>query len=114
MAWTYDITNDIGKIRLLISDNDIVPVTDANFTDEELQIFLTMGGSVNLGAAIALEAWAGSLSGSADSERIGDYSYTKKQVQNKLDLAKRLRETEASAPASDWAEFDLVNYGEGV
>jgi hypothetical protein len=104
MAITYDITTDVGKIRLLISDTSL---TEAHFSDEELQVFLTMGGSVNLGAAIALESWAANLSESMSSESIGDYSYSKKSVSNKLELAKTLRENEGNAPVMSWAEMDL-------
>ncbi len=70
MAYTYDITTDIGKVRLLIGDTDVTPTTDAQFNDEELQIFLDLGGSVFMGAAKALEAWAGRLSGDLLSEHI--------------------------------------------
>jgi len=113
MTWTYDITNDIGKIRLMISDNDIVPVTDAHFSDEELQAFLTMAGNdINLAAAYALQSWAGFLSGVADSERIGDYSYSKKQVANLLALAQVYIVASGSGPVVDWAEMDLAAIGE--
>ena len=33
MAYTYDITTDVGKVRLITGDKDI---TDAAFTDEEI------------------------------------------------------------------------------
>lgn len=108
MAHTYDLATDIGKVRLLIGDNDIVPVTDAHFTDEELQTFLMLAGSVNLAAAMALESWAATLSEAEDSERIGDYSYSQKSVQNKLDLAKRLRDNEGGTPAVAIAAFNFT------
>jgi hypothetical protein len=112
MTATYDLTTDIGKIRLLIGDKDVTPATDAHFSDEELQVFLTDEGSVNLAAAAALEAWAADLSENATNETIGDYSYSKKSVANKLDLAQKLRDKEANTPAFDWSEMDLTNYGE--
>jgi len=111
MAATYDLTTSIGKVRLLISDTD---VTDAQFTDEEITEFLTMASnSVNLAAALALEAWAASLTGSAESEKIGDYSYTKKQASNKLALAEQYRKAEAETPVLEWAEIDLTR-GSGI
>ena len=110
MTWTYDLTNDIGKVRLLISDTDIAPVTDAHFSDEEIQVFLTMeGDSVNLAAADALEAWAAIYSANVDSESIGDYSYTQKVVDNMLSIAQRLRENESTTPVLDWAGFNLTD-----
>ena len=108
MTWSYDITNDIGKVRLLISDTNIVPVTNAHFSDEELQYFLTDQGTVGLAAAMALEAWAASFSANVDSEKIGDYSYTQSIVTKMLDLAARLRATAADVPAMAWAEINVV------
>lgn len=111
MTATYDLTDNIGKVRLLIGDTDVTPASDAHFTDEEISAFLTMADdSVNIAAAIALEAWASTLSSNAESERIGDYSYSKKEASNKLTLAERLRNNEANTPASDWSEMDLVNF----
>lgn len=110
MEDTYNLTNDIGKVRLLIGDTDIA---DTQFSDEEITAFLTMGGSVNIAAALALESWAATLTDSALSEKIGDYAYSKKAAANKLDLAARLRGNEATIPVSDWAEMDLT-CGSGI
>jgi hypothetical protein len=105
MTVTYDLTTDIGKIRLIIGDKIIAtPV----FTDEELQVFLTTEGSVNLGSAAALEAWAASYGANADNERIGDYSYSQNIIKNLLDLAARLRGTAAGIPAMDIASMNLT------
>ena len=113
MTWTYDLTTLIGQVRLLIADTDIVPVTDAHFSDEEIQVFLTMAGSdTYLAAALALQSWAGFLSGAVDSERIGDYSYSKKQVANMLALAQAYMTASGAGPEVTWAEFDLNAIGE--
>ncbi|MFA5558617.1 MAG: DUF3199 family protein [Methanofastidiosum sp.] len=94
--------SDIEKIRLLISD------TEGHFTDEQLSVFLEMAGSVKLAAAYALEAWAASLTDSYVREDIGDYSYTKREANSKLELAKRYREDEAAEPYSAWTVFGGV------
>ena len=108
MAHTYDLTTNIGKVRLLIGDTDITPTTDAQFSDEEIQVFLTMsGGSLLIAAAYALESWASALTGSLTSERIGDYAYTKKEAETKRDLAKEYKLQEAENPYLTWAEMDL-------
>jgi hypothetical protein len=107
MTISYDLATDIGKIRLIIQDT-----AGAKFSDEELQIFLDLEGSVNLASAAALESWAAYLSEYADSEHIGDYSYSKKLVSNKLDLATRLRENDANAPSLDWAEMNFTDIDE--
>lgn len=111
MADTYVLTTNIGKVRLLIGDTD---TSDTQFSDDEITAFLTMASnSVNIAAALALESWAATLTDSAESEKIGDYAYTKKQATNKLALAARLRENEAEVPLSTWAEMDLT-CGSGI
>lgn len=106
MACNYDITTNRGKVRLLISDTALV---DCHFEDTEIDAFLTMASdSINLAAAMALEAWAASLTESAESEKIGDYAYTKKQVAGKLALAEQYRKAEAETPCLTWAEMDLL------
>jgi len=109
MAATYDITTNVGKVRLLIGDTDVFPETDATFTDAELTYFLTEhSDSINLAAADALEAWAAKYAANASTEKIGDYSYAQKTAENMLKLAQTLREKEAGAPALAWGEMDLT------
>lgn len=55
MSYSYDLSTDIGKIRLAIPDNI---QADAVFTDEELQVFLDVEGSWRSAAALALETMA--------------------------------------------------------
>ena len=106
MACTYDLTTNLGKVRLLINDTDVV---DCHFSDDEIDVFLVMAStSVLVAAAIALEAWAASLAENLESEKIGDYSYTKKQAANKLALASRYRATDESTPYMTWASMDLT------
>lgn len=108
-TWTYDLTTNVGKLRLMIGDTDIVPTTDAQFTDEELTYFLTAnGGNLNLAAAAALEAWIGKLSREPTAEKIGDYSYTKKAIENMNKLRGELLEKESMSPVFEWSEWDLT------
>jgi len=113
MSFTYDLTTDIGKVRLLIQDTAI---KTAQFSDAEITAFLTMASDVVKVAAIAaLYSWAAALSDATTSEKIGDYSYTKKAVANKLTLAAQYQ-TELDAadesPVLDWAEMDLTGEDE--
>lgn len=56
MAFTYDLSTDVGKVRLLIMDNQS---TGYLFEDAELSAFLTFESSnVKRGAALALETMA--------------------------------------------------------
>lgn len=55
MPTTYDLTTDVGKVRLRINDRD---VANATFTDEEIQSFLDQEGSVLAASMAALRAMA--------------------------------------------------------
>jgi hypothetical protein len=65
MAYTYDLSSDIGKVRLLIPDNKGAAVPPAEqpayyvFEDEEITTFLDMeSGHVKRAAALSLETIA--------------------------------------------------------
>lgn len=99
---------DIELVRLLIADTGSVQYTDA-----QIQAFLDLADDdIYIAAALALEAWAASITGNATAEKIGDYSYSKKESDNKLALAARYRESSGSGPVVDWASMDLSSIGE--
>ena len=107
MSATYDITTNVGKVRLLIGDTILA---DYKFIDEEIEVFLSNNSNnINQAAAEALEAWAASYATNADSEHIGDYSYTQKVVANMLSLAAKLREKDVSTPVFEWSEPDYAD-----
>jgi len=110
MSFTYVLTTDIGKIRLKISDKD---ASDYHFEDAELTAFLTAEGSVNLASAAALESWAAAYILNADSESIGGYSYAQSISKKMTELATKLRKDDATTPAMEWAELDLLGTDEG-
>lgn len=91
------------KVRLLIADTS----APYHYTDDQIDAFLDMADDdIYIAAALALEAWAASLSEDAESEKIGDYSYSKKAANNKLALAARYR-NQSDGPAMDWAELNF-------
>lgn len=53
MTFTYDTSTDIGKLRLAIADTS---EDDAEFTDEELQVFIDLAGSWSAAAILAVDA----------------------------------------------------------
>jgi len=53
MTKTYDLDTNVGKVRLAIQDTD---VTDAEFSDEELEVLISTGGSWQQGALLAVDA----------------------------------------------------------
>jgi len=56
MSFTYDVTTDAGRVRMLITDRDEV---NSIFQDDEIDAFLDLeDGSIRLAAASALEAIA--------------------------------------------------------
>ncbi len=102
---SYDITTNVGKVRLLIGDTD---ESDEVFSNTEITHFLTTHSSnINLASAMALKAWAAKYAVAPASEKIGDYSYTQKIVDNMNKLAVELEEKDASTPYLAWAEIDL-------
>ena len=111
MTVTYDITTSVGQVRLKIGDTSL---TANVFTDEELTYFLTENSSnINLASADALEAWANKYATNADSEKIGDYSYSQKIVDKLLATAARLRENDSTTPVFEMSSFDLTE-GSGI
>ena len=55
MAFTYDLTTDLGKVRLLIPDTrTATPI----FQDDEIEAFMVMEHGLKRAAALALETVA--------------------------------------------------------
>ena len=99
------------QVRLLIADTTV----PYHYTDAQILIFLDLAANdVFIAAALALEAWAGEVSAQMVAEKIGDYSYQRKEVERKLALAARYREQAESSPELDWAEMALEDIGEYV
>jgi len=108
---TYDITTNIGKVRLVTGDNDIA---NEVFTDAEITYFLGLhSNNINMASVDVLEAWAAKYATNADNEKIGDYSYSQKIHDKLLSQASMLKAKEDSTPIIDWAEMDLTE-GSGI
>ena len=99
--------SDTTDVQLLIG-----ATVAAAFTDAEILRFLDLGGSVFMAAALALKAQAASLAEGLDSEKIGDYAYSKKVIDNYVKLAENFEARDAKTPAFDWAEMDLMGVEE--
>ena len=108
---TYDITTNIGKVRLKTGDND---TTNEVFTDAEITYFLGLHSSnINLASVELLKSWAAKYATNADSENIGGYSYSQKIHAKLLAQATALKLEEDSTPVFDYAEMDLTA-GSGI
>ncbi len=114
MSATYDVADDIGKMRLFIGDTDVSPESDAIFTDEELQIFLDIEGSVRSAAAAAIEALANDSARTAKMLRTLNFTKdTRQAAAAMLQTAQRLRDTDvqfafAEQSITDAATADLM------
>lgn len=106
MSLAYDVTTDVGKVRLIIGDTD---ATAYVFEDAEINYFLTdNSNNIALAAADALGAWMAKYATSPDSEKIGDYAYSQKIIAHMNKLMKELREKDASIPYQTYGEMNLT------
>lgn len=110
MAFTYDVSTDIGKVRLLISDTK---EADLLFQDEEIQAFLDLNAAnVKRAAAQALDSMAANQVMVLKVIRLLDLSTDGSAVERSLhELAKQLRDEADLADSDDGGLFD---YGEMV
>lgn len=100
MAFTYDVTTDRGKVRLLIGDTNSL---DPLLADAEIDYFLTTYSSnIKISAIHAARAIAASLAREPD-KKVGDLSLSNSQrAKAYLDLAATL-EKSAYAVVTGWA-----------
>ena len=106
MAFTYDLTTSIGKVRLTIGDT---VAAEAHFTDEELQVFLADGETVNAAAGLALTAWAAALAREDEQVKVGSWQGDRRDVTAKmLKLASTLLTLGGYEPAAKRPTFRVA------
>lgn len=102
MAFTYNVSTDRGKVRLLITD---VQESNPIFQDAEIDAFLALCTSVRLAAAAALETIAANevlvLKKIVNLDLETDGPAVAKELR---ELAKQLRSQEENTGACDIAE----------
>lgn len=112
MQVTYNLSEDIGKVRLLITDTDI---NNQIFYDEEIQSFLDLTAyngenNVRLAAAEALYTMARSEALVLKRITLMDLSTDGPATAKSLmDQATQLRELAQTEIEFDWAEMGLTN-----
>lgn len=112
-TFTYDVTNDMGMVRLLIEDYDFTTTTGARddwtcaFTDEEITAFLTSREDSIYGAAsLALHSIANSKAKLAARRKMGDYDEDLTGMAIQLrQQAKEFEGMEKDVPADAVAEI---------
>lgn len=105
MTLTYDLTTSIGKTRLYATDTDL---SNAIFSDDELQVFLDgTGDAPMLAAAMALDTLAGDAAKLAIKTRQDSISTDPTEVPVQLRAqAERLREQYAANSAGALTVID--------
>lgn len=116
MGFTYDVTTDRGKVRMLITD---VNAVDYCFEDDEIDAYLTLNSSnVYKAAAFALITIAANEALVSKRIKILDLTTDGPAVAEALrKLAKEyLEEAEEAEDTFDWAEqvFDSFTYTEKI
>lgn len=113
MSFTYSLSTNVGKVRLLIQDN---VQSTAQFSDEELTELLSQnGGSVYMTAAAACRSLATKYALKAMSKSAGNYSESKAGIYKAyMDMAKNFDELAIQEPADAQVEtiFTDFNYEE--
>lgn len=102
---TYDLSTDIGKVRLLIGDHPKAGeeiIYEFMYSDKEIQAFLDLSnGSAYLAAATALDMIAADWSKTSRSVSILDISVSDGDFAGALrDMANALREQDAQTSES--------------
>jgi hypothetical protein len=116
LPFTYDVTTDRGKIRLLCTD---VTSTDPCFDDDEIDAFLSMGGNVLIGAAMALETIASNevlvlkviklLDLTTDGAKVSDALLKRAQV-----LRAQAAAEDYTFDIAEWASLSAFNFEQHV
>jgi hypothetical protein len=113
-TFTYDVTNDVGKVRLDVWDFDLTVTTGARedwtccFTDEEITSFLDRAfDSIYMADCLALHSISNSKALLSIRRKMGDYDedltnisiQLRQQAKEFQDLAKAEMEIPADAVA---------------
>lgn len=108
MSFTYDLGNNIGKVRNMIGD-----VSEPSLlTDEEITSFLSMqSNNLYMTAALCLRRIAANKVLIAKVRRAGDYSEDNRAIaKGMLEVAKIYEDTAKAEPAEADAETILTDF----
>lgn len=111
MAFTYVLTTDRGKVRLLIPDNN---ATTYVFEDEEIDAFLELEQSnVHRGAALALETMASNEAYTLKVIKLLDLQTDGAKTSDALlkRAAQLRKQADDADAASDGGSWDVAEWG---
>ncbi len=110
MADTYDLTTDIGKVRLKIADTNTASFI---FTDAEIQVFIDESGDLHNAAAMALYANAADSGRLATRKTAGNYTEDLTAIAKELrTLAEKYFELSQYGAVDTYSEMDWTGRGE--
>ena len=117
-TFTYDVSTNVGKVRLNIADIDLRTITGTRpdwtvlFTDEEIEVFITRAESnINLASAYALYAIASSRVLLAKKKQLGDYMEDLTAIGKEVRAqAKAFVDISEDAPAGAYAEQGVTDF----
>ena len=113
MAFTYDLSTEAGKVRLLITDTDH---DNEIFSDSEINTFLSLtavdgSNDINLASAVALETIAASEALVQKKIKLLDLTTDGPAVATSLRAAaKILRDQSENESYIDWSEMSLNQF----
>jgi len=110
LAFTYDLTTDIGKVRLLIPDRTETPLYF--FEDDEITYLLTAEGSnIKRATALGLETMASDEAYVQKMIKLMDLTTNGPAVSEELRArAASLRKQADDEDAATTAEFDIAEW----
>lgn len=115
MAFTYTVTTDRGKVRLLLRDT--VSAT-AEFADDEIDALLTLASNdIFMASSHGCRSLAAKYAAKATSKKTGNYSEDlTKRAKQYMDLAKTYEEASTNQPWEETVALgqDVVAYAEFV
>ena len=108
MAFTYDPTTSVGRVRMIIPDK---VQDDAFFTDEEIEALIGLEDGLRRAAALALETIASDSAMVLQVIRIQNISTDGASVARALlGRAASLRKQADEADANDGSSFEVIEF----
>ena len=117
MAFTYNLAEDRGKVRLIIDDKDTVTVANQFFDDDEIDCFLTLaadldGDPIRWASALALDTWASNQVMVLKLVQLLDVQVDGAAVSREMRQRAKILREEAAVTSTD-AGFDVAEMALG-
>lgn len=117
---TYNLTTDVGKLRLALNDNDAMNAASgvkpdgSSYSDKELAVFIELAGSWQRAVSVTLRAMANAYAKHAIVQEIDGYREDLSKISAQLTTAAKewdeyldklsLLAAKAETPSVSWAD----------